>query len=176
MAKHSAKLGVALIAAVIIGAGVFAFVAYTTFDAIGFGRVYTYGDEFAPTWGTNQTIQLSAVPEDQPIVTYWNLTGGLVPEVNGTVVVTNITWTEGLSKIYIYSWNWTHDPNWLGTPYSKDTAYLKFNYTGQGSAPRAITMPVIVLVAVFAIVIVASVLVRGSGSLGGKKGGRKSFP
>lgn len=175
MAKR--KTAVALVAAILIGAGVLAFVAYTTFDAIGFGTIVENGEPFAPTWGENQTITLRFSPESQPTVTFWNLTGGAVPEVNGTIPTTNITWSGG-NTVYIYHWNWTAYDTPDCAPYGKDTAYLRVNYTGRGAAARAITGPAIILVAVVAIVVIAGIMVAGTRVMGGSSGGRgrKRFP
>jgi len=159
-----------LVASMLIGAAVFAFVAYTVFDSIGFGREVEYWDEYAPTWGSNETINLQFIPEDQPVVTYWNLTGGAVPEVNGTVATTNITWVDGTNSVYVYCQAWDGDVITM-VPYGKDTAYLKFNYTGEGSTARTIAEPAVILVAVMSILIVAVVMVSKTRGL--KGGGKK---
>lgn len=165
MAKVSAKMGVSLIAAILVGAGVFAFVAYTSYDAIGFGRVVVYGDSTAST-DANQTISLRFSTESKPVVTIW--TGAAGDTFNGTVAAAKVTWA-GTNVVNIV------DDGATFTAYPPDTTFLKFNYTGKGSAARAITMPAIVLVAVFAIVLVAGVMISQTGSLGGKGGGRKKW-
>ena len=167
----SRKTGVTLVAGILIGAAIFAFVAYTAFDAIGFGRTVENFDEYAPTWGTNETIELSFVPAEQPVVTFWDAGGA----VNGTVPTTNITWHESMSSIYIFHWNWTAYDVADTAPYGKDTSYLRFNYTSIGADARAITMPVIILVAVFAIIVVTGVMVAGTKSLSGGKGNKKQW-
>ena len=161
------KLGVSIVAAVLIGAAVFAFVAYTTFDAVGFGKITENGEPFAPTWSENQTITLRFSPVEQPVVTFW--TGGVF---NGTIPTTNLTWNG--NQMEVFHWNWTYD-NPTGCPYGKDTTFLRFNYTSQGAGARAMAMPVIILVAVFAVVLVAGVMIKTTSSLGGGRG-RKRFP
>lgn len=165
MAKSRAKLGVALVAAILVGAGVFAFVAYTTFDAIGFGKVVEL-EEHATTLHANETILATFSPESEPVVTIW--TGATGATFNGTVNAAKVS-NQG-KVVYIF------DTAATFTAYPPDTTYLKFNYTGQGSMARSVTQPAIILVAVFAIVVVAAVMVSSTGNLGGKKGGRKSFP
>ena len=172
MAKKSYGTGMKA-ASVLIAVACLAFVAFQVFDAVGFGRVIQYGDQYAPTWGTNETITLTYSPESQPIVTFWNLTGGAVPEVNGTVATTNLTW-NGANQIRIYHWNWTGTAPAAGhdgppsAPYGYDTEYLYFNYTCRGKDARAVAMPAIILVAVIAIVLVAVVMIH---SLNKGKGG-----
>jgi len=166
----NAKFGVTVIAAILVGVAVLSFVSYVAFDAVGYGKITENGEPYAPTWGTNQTITLRFSPVAQPVVTFWDAAGA----VNGTVPTTNLTWNSG-NQIEVYHWNWTLD-NPTGCPYGKDTTYLRFNYTSQGAAARAITQPAIVLCGVFAIVIVAGVMIAGTGRLGGKGGGRKRFP
>lgn len=165
MAKQNAKFGVMLVAAVIIGAGVFAFVAYTTYDAIGFGKVVNY--ESHATTGTTaaQTITLTYSSETKPVVTIWKGVAGAT--YNGTVGVAKVSWSDGDTVVVTQA----------GGGYPIDTTFLKFNYTGSGSAAREITMPAIVLFSVFAIVLIAGIMIRSTGSLGkGGKGGHKSFP
>lgn len=165
-----AKVGVTLIAAILIGVAVLSFVSYIAFDAVGYGKITENGEPFAPTWGTNQTITLRFSPAAQPVVTFWDAAGA----VNGTVPTTNLTWYNN-NQILVYHWNWTAYDTADCAPYGKDTSYLRFNYTSQGAAARSVAQPAIILCGVFAIVIVAGVMVAGTGRLGGK-GGRKSFP
>lgn len=164
------KLGVALVASILIGVAIFAFVAFTAFDAVGFGKETEYGEPFAPTWGENQTITLWYSPANQPVVTFWDAAGA----INGTVPTTNITWSG--NEMYIFSWNWTDYDFADAAPYGKDTTFLRFNYTSRGGAARNVATPVIVLVAVMGVVIVAGVMISGTKKMGGGKGGRKSFP
>jgi hypothetical protein len=166
------RKGIALIASLLIGVAVFSFVAYTAFDAIGFGRTVINYDETVPTYGTNQTITLSFSPNAQPVVTFWNGTVAY-NNVNGTVPTTNLTWAG--NTMTVFHWNWSYD-NPTGSPYGADTAYLKFNYTSRGTGAKAIAQPVIVLAAVFAMVIVAAAMISKVKGVGGDNRGRKRFP
>lgn len=166
MAKVSAKVGIGVIAAILIGAGVLAFISYTTYDAIGFGKVVVYGDETATT-NANQTITLDYSPEGKPVVTIW--TGATGATFNGTVAPAKVIWSSSGNIVRI------EDTGATFTAYPPDTTFVKVNYTGQGSAARAITMPAIILCTVFGIVVTAGVMVSQTGRLGGGKGGRKQW-
>jgi hypothetical protein len=152
-----------LVAAILIGAGVLAFVAYTTYDVVGFGKEVVYGDSTAAALAA-QVVTIGYSAESEPVVTIWK--GATGATFNGTVSAAKVAFDGGKQVTITYA----------GGGYPPDTTYLKFNYTGQGSAARAITMPAILLISVFAIVVVAGVMVRGTSNLGGKGKGGKSFP
>ena len=165
------KTGVMLVAAILIGAAVLSFVAYTAFDVVGFGK--TVSEQIACSSPVaNQTFTLKYPAESTPTITYWTGAGG---STYGGAVSANatqtITWDSG-NQVAVNSYGVT----WNGYPGT--ATFLMFNYTGQGSTARGIVQPVIILVAVFAIVAVAVIMIRGSTHLGGHKGkgGHKSFP
>ena len=166
------KTSVSLIAAILIGAAIFTFVAYTTYDAIGFGSVVEYDILTPGITGVNQTTVLThssgAAPTELSI---WNSTeSNTTLYYNGTLSTTNWTWNGG-NSITLHS---LYDED----IYPPDTVNIRANYTGTGAAARGITGPAVILVAVLAIIVVAGVMVSRTKTLGGKKGGKggKSFP
>lgn len=164
------KTGVMLVAVILVGAGVLSFIAPVAYDAIGFGR--GMAEQVACSSPVaNQTFHLSYPAEALPSqVTYWT---GAAGATFGGIVTDNatqdFTWDSG-NNVRITSTGAT----WNGYPGT--ATFLMFNYTGQGSVAKSMTQPAIILVSIFAIVIVAGVMISGTGKLGGKSGGRKSFP
>lgn len=173
------KAGVMLIAAILIGAGVFVFVTYKVMDATHIGT--TESENCTLNVKADSWINLSYVPDGTPSYMQKKANGAY----NGTVIsAAKVTWpywgkdfaaTNAYRNIYV---DYATGKDGAGGAVRNDTKYLQVNYTTRGAGIRPFITPAAILCAIMAIVVTAAVMTGGvRGMTGGKKGGgRKSFP